>query len=516
MGGRLPTICLLAVITMLAVSDRSRGQATTVESSPATAPATAPANATTVIIRLQGEIDDFNRDALFRRFKEARRLGAKTVILDVNTYGGLVTAGLEISRFLKQQDDVHVVAFIGEKAISAGAMIALAADEIVMAPSAMIGDSAPISVGSGGGMVPMGDAERAKAESPILEDFYESAVKNGYDPQLAQAMVQVGRTVHWVENTDGKRRFVNAEQYKQLTGDGWKPVEGVRDPIDAGNTLLTVTTDLAVKLGLARGTAPSAEALASERGLTIAATLVPTGGERLIGWLDNGIVRFVLMLVFMQSLYAALHAPGHGFPEVLALSSLGILVGIPMLTGYAQWWEVLAIILGLVLIALELFVIPGFGVTGISGIALFLFGLTMTFVGSEPSGLPGILPSMNGTWDALRQALFIVTGGMACSLMLWFWLNRFLPKMPYFNKLILSGVAGGATMTSSVGAPDDVGPAVGDAALALTDLRPSGSARLETTGGVTAVISDSGFVKAGARLVVREVSGNRIVVRPVA
>src|SRR5215218_189355 len=203
MGGRLPTICLLALTALLAVTVRSRGQATTVESSPATAPAAA--NTTTVIIRLQGEIDDFNRDALFRRFKEARRLGAKTIILDVNTYGGLVTAGLEISRFLKQQDDVHVVAFIGEKAISAGAMIALAADEIVMAPSAMLGDSAPISVGSGGGMVPMGDAERAKAESPILEDFYESAVKNGYDPQLAQAMVQVGRTVHWVENTDGQR-----------------------------------------------------------------------------------------------------------------------------------------------------------------------------------------------------------------------------------------------------------------------------------------------------------------------
>jgi membrane-bound serine protease (ClpP class) len=485
---------------------------------PTTAPATTSSSAgstSAVIIRLEGEIDDFNRDALFRRFKEARRLGATTVILDVNTYGGLVTAGLDISRFLKQQDDLRIIAYIGEKAISAGAMIALAADEIIMGPSALLGDSAPIAMAPSGGMQPMGDAERAKAESPILEDFYDSAVKNGYDPQLAQAMVQVGRTVHWVENEDGTRKFVDAEQYQKLAADGWKPVEGVRDPVDAANTLLTVSTDLALKLGLARGTAPSAEALAAGRGLTIASTLVPTGGERLIGWLDNGIVRFVLMLVFMQSLYAALHAPGHGFPEVLALSSLGILVGIPMLTGYAQWWEVLAIIVGLVLIAMELFVIPGFGLPGITGIVLFLFGLTMTFVGSEPSGLPGILPSMAGTRAALKQGLFIVTGGMLCSLLLWLWLSRYLPQLPYFNKLILNTTVGGAGDAAVMTSSDPGVPLPGDGAIAVTDLRPGGSARLESSGQITPVVSESGFVRAGDRLIVREVAGNRIVVRAV-
>jgi membrane-bound ClpP family serine protease len=91
--------------------------------------------------------------------------------------------------------------------------------------------------------------------------------------------------------------------------------------------------------------------------------------------------------------------------------------------------------------------------------------------------------------------------------------------MPYFNKLILTTTVGGgstgatATMPS---APGEAAPAIGDGALAVTDLRPGGSARLESTGSITAVVSDSGFVKAGARLTVREVSGNRIVVRPIA
>ncbi|MGB7158774.1 MAG: hypothetical protein WBD40_11945 [Tepidisphaeraceae bacterium] len=514
MGGRSLTNFLLIAVVTLMIAGAVRGQT----SAPASSPATAPSNPSAVIIRLSGQIDDYNRDALFRRFKEARRLGATTIILDVNTYGGLVTAGLDISRFLKQQDDLHIVAYVGEKAISAGAMIALAADEIVMANSALLGDAAPITIAPGGGLQPLGDAERAKAESPILEDFYESAVKNGYEPQLTQAMVQVGRAVHWIENAEGERKFVNEEQYKKLTGDGWKPVEGVRDPIDAGDTLLTVSTDLAMKLGLARGIASSADALASERGLNVVGTLVPSGGEKLISWLDNGIVRFVLMLVFMQSLYAALHAPGHGFPEVLALSSLGILVGVPMLTGYAQWWEVLAIIVGLVLIALELFVIPGFGLPGITGIILFLCGLTLTFVGSEPTGIPGWLPKMSGTWDGLKQGLFIVTGGMLCSLLLWFWLNKYLPRMPYFNKLILTTGAGGAeagaaTMMTS---DEEYIAAVGDGATAVTDLRPGGTARLESSGNLTAVVSDSGFVKAGERLIIREVAGNRIVVRHVS
>src|SRR5450432_1031779 len=136
-----------------------------------------------VVIVLKGEIDEYNKSTLFKRFDEARRLGADTIILQTNTYGGLVTSGLDISRFLKQQNDLHVICFIDEKAISAGAMIALACDEIVMQPGALLGDCAPITI-SESGLQTMGAAERAKMESPILEDFSDSAARNGYDPLL--------------------------------------------------------------------------------------------------------------------------------------------------------------------------------------------------------------------------------------------------------------------------------------------------------------------------------------------
>src|SRR5206468_2317545 len=98
------------------------------------------------------------------------------------------------------------------KAISAGAMIALAFNEIVMGSDAVLGDSAPISIGPSG-MEAMGAAERAKMESPILADFRDSALRNGYDPLLAEAMVSVSKAVHWIEAPDGKRKFVDNDEF---------------------------------------------------------------------------------------------------------------------------------------------------------------------------------------------------------------------------------------------------------------------------------------------------------------
>ena len=204
--------------------------------------------------------------------------------------------------------------------------------------------------------------------------------------------------------------------------------------------------------------------------------------------------------------------------------SLVLLLGVPLLTGYAQWWEIVAVVLGLALLAVEIFMIPGFGVTGISGILLVLVGLIMTFVPKEPGGLPGILPHLRGTWDAIQQGLLVVVGGLACSMALWLWLNRYLPKLPYLNHLILTATSGGspsATELPSTPAPaPDVWPAVGTIGTAITDLRPGGSASFpdETLGDnrMADVISDSGFVRAGVKVVVREASASSVVVRAIS
>src|SRR5688572_9450213 len=106
--------CTLATMIASAAWAASTASSTTqpVEVQPATTQSSP--NRSAAVVQLHGDIDDTNRDALYRRFRQARKLGADTIILDINTYGGLVTSGLDISRFLKQQDDVHVIAYVGE------------------------------------------------------------------------------------------------------------------------------------------------------------------------------------------------------------------------------------------------------------------------------------------------------------------------------------------------------------------------------------------------------------------
>jgi membrane-bound serine protease (ClpP class) len=244
-------------------------------------------------------------------------------------------------------------------------------------------------------------------------------------------------------------------------------------------------------------------------------------GETLIDVLNSGIARFLLLSIFLTCLYAALHAPGHGLAEVLAVLCLAALVGIPMLTGYAQWWEIMAILIGIGLLALEVFVIPGFGVTGFVGIGLVLIGFLMTFVAPEPGRSPISIPSFAMSWQGLREGLAVTLAGLVCSVLLCMWLRRYLPKLPYFKGLILN-TSVGSTAGAMVGSltnidPLTLGPAKGSRGKAVTDLKPGGSAEfVDAAGGshIVAVVSDAGFVTSGTSLVVREAAGNRVVVRP--
>jgi membrane-bound serine protease (ClpP class) len=508
-GRTIPILALVAVATSLLTVGvpHARG------ADPATAP-TPGGGKTAVVITIDGQIDDYTKGVLFRRFEKARVLNADVVILQIDTYGGLVTSALEMSRFIKRQDDLHVVAFVHDKAISAGAMIALACDELVMSPSATIGDAAPISISTSGRLEGLGPAERAKVESPLLADFYESAVRNHHEPLLAEAMVAVGRVVYWLQGPGGERRFVDQQGYDGLKSEGWKPVEGVPSPVDREDTLLTVHTDLATRIGLADGTATDANALAAARGWNVVADLSPGGGEKFVNLLSGNVVRGLLVVVFLLSLYIGLHAPGHGAAEAVALVSLGLLVGVPLLTGYAQWWEILAVIVGLTLLAFEIFVIPGFGVAGILGIVLLFGGLVMTFVGNAP-GLPGLW-KLPGVRQGFQSGVTVVVGGLIVTALLASLVRRFLPKMPFFHRLILATPAGGPAAAPGPD-PNDVWPFAGTVGVAVTHLKPGGSAEFPYADDrrATAVISDSGYVEAGTRVGVVEARGNRVVVRPI-
>ncbi len=489
------------------------------------------AGGTAAVIKLAGEVDDYNRDALFRRFDKARRIGARTVILEIDTYGGLVTSGLDISRFVKNQKDLHTIAFVNSKAISAGAMIAMACDEIVMTPSGTLGDCAPIIISrSGGGYETVGGTERAKMESPILADFQESARRNGYDPLLARAMVTLKPAVHWIEDDAGKRQFVDEPEFLTLTASHkWHIVPGVADPIDSTETLLTVGSEVAHKIGLSKGEASSAQDLASQRGCTIAAVYAPSAGDDLVTLLSSAAVRGILLSIFLTTLYVSLSSPGHGAAEATALISLGLLVGVPLLTGYAHWWEVAIVFAGLGLVAFEIFVFPGHLVSLVVGSVMVVGGLVLTFVGDAWS-VPGSW-EMPDTWKSLERGLFVVVGAMFCSMLLSAWLRRNMEYLPIFNRLILrppapAGVAAAAPSPLpgpptgpfvGGGVETDQWPFVGTIGRSVSELKPGGSVEFPYGDDtrIAAVISEGGFVEPGSKVVVKEVRGNRVIVRSV-
>ncbi len=474
----------------------------------------------TIVVRLQGQIDDYNRDKFIERFNQAKAAGAKVIIVDLDTYGGLVTAGLDISGFIKSQSDVHTIAYVSRKAISAGAMIAISCDEIVMAPNAQLGDCAPIAIHDGE-MQTLGKDERAKATSPILSDFKGSAIRNGYDVLLVQSMVVADIVVHWVENNKGERRFVNATEFAALTKAGWTEVKDseVGAPVDSDTSLLTVHGGAAFKLGLAKAIHPTLESLAAARNYNITATLAPSFGDTMIEVISTPIARLFLMVIFAVSLYAVFHAPGHGMAEVIAVIALALLVGVPLMTGYAEWWEILVILIGIALLALELFVIPGFGAAGIIGILCILFGFVMTFVGRDPGGSGGHIESW---WSNLQTGMATVVSAMIGSIIAASILRKYLPKLPLFNRLILTTIAGDIGRSNPLpGAPAvDHGsfwPAVGAYADAVSDLKPGGSASFYDPTiadvRVLSVISATGYISRGAKLVVLQNNDNRVLVR---
>jgi membrane-bound serine protease (ClpP class) len=500
--------------------------AASASATPASAPSTqfaqAPAvGGTAAVIQLEGWIDDYNRDQLFHRFDHARAAGATTIILEIDTDGGLVTSGLDISRYLKNQTDLHVIAFVNSKAISAGAMIAMACDEIVMTPSGTLGDCAPIQVAEGQGVVPMGATERQKQESPILSDFKESARRNGHDPLLACAMVSLPYSIHWVTDAEGHRKFVDDAGYKTLTaGGGWKPVAGAPDPIDSDKTLLTVDTADAVQYGLCHGTARSADDLAAQRGMTVVARYEHGLGDMVVKLLSSGVAKVIFLIIFINALFVSLKTPGSGSAEAICMLSLGLLIGLPLLTGYAQWWQIVMVMAGIGLIAFEIFVFPGHLVSLVLGTFMVAAGILLTFLGdfwTVPGGW-----SLPGTQASLEHGLFVTVGGLAGGLLVFNYLRRLMPKMPYFSRLIIKTTSGGAGVAPSPAlnpafAPTDRWPFVGTTGVAVSELKPGGTARFPYAADVrnTSVVSESGFVSAGTKVVVREVQGNRVVVRTI-
>ncbi|SDJ86554.1 membrane-bound serine protease (ClpP class) [Catalinimonas alkaloidigena] len=295
------------------------------------------------VLEIRSDIDPRMSRYVELALAQATEQNADYVIIDMDTYGGALNDADDIrTRILEYPKPVWV--FINKDAASAGALISIACDSIYMAPGASIG-AATVVTGDGA-------AAPDKYQSYMRSMMRTTAESNGRDPRVAEAMVD--ERMH---------------------------VEGV---IDTGQ-VLTLTADEALKLGYCEAKVSSIDEILARNGLADAHVdrYELSVVERIIAIFLNPFISGILILVIIGGIYFELQSPGIGFPLLAAIVA-AVLYFVPYyLNGLAANWELLAFVIGLGLIAVEVFVIPGFGVAGIAGIVLTFGSLLLMMIGND-------------------------------------------------------------------------------------------------------------------------------------
>ena len=416
------------------------------------------------VTRIEGVIDLGLAPFVQRVLDEASEKGAAAVVLEINTFGGRVDAAVQIRDALLNSR-VRTVAFVNKRAISAGALIALSAENLVMAGGGTIGAATPVQMG------PPGTAAKPveeKTVSYVRKEFRATAESRKRPPLLAEAMVDADVEIPGV-NKKGK--------------------------------LLTLTTEEALKHKLADFRADTIESALEQLGLGGAEVrrASPNWAEHVVRFLTHPVVSSLLMTVGMLGIIVGVRTGGFGFAGGAGVASLALFFWGHWLVQLAGWEELLLAGIGLILLAAEIFVIPGFGIAGVLGMIAILAGLVLSLV---------------GTGDR-SEVILIAAGRVVFSLLIALMASlvilRFLPRLPFGRRLILEAGLGAGHQHGS--APDSDLRWLGKKGRASSPLRPAGIAEIE--GGRVDVVSEGELIDAGQFVEVTRVDGNRIVVRQV-
>ncbi|HPE19253.1 MAG TPA: NfeD family protein [Tenuifilaceae bacterium] len=407
-------------------------------------------------------------------FEEASQQNADIVLIHMNTYGGMVDMADSI-RTKILNSPIPVWVFIDNQAASAGALISIACDSIYMRKGASIG--AATVVDQSGNVVP---------------DKFQSFMRS-----TMRATAEAQGKVWKVENGDSVEVWRRDPRIAEAMVDPSVYIEGI---IDTGK-VLTFTTEEALRFGYCEGKAESVSEIFQITGIedyTIA-EFKPTFLDRIIGLLTNPVVSGILIMVIVGGIYFELQTPGVGFPLAAAILAAVIYFAPLYLEGLAQHYEVIIFIIGLALIAVEIFAIPGFGVTGISGIILVIIGLTLAMIDNDI-----FRNTRPFSWIEILRPLVVVSVSLFTGLIASIVLSRRLITSPTFPGLALN-----SSLTKEegyVGIDTHQKDMVGKEGVAQTVLRPSGKVEIENE--IFDAVSEEGYIDKGKKVrVVKDEAG---------
>lgn len=359
-------------------------------------------------------------------FAEAKKLNADHILIHMNTYGGLLDAADSI-RTIILQSDIPVYVFIDNNAASAGALISIACDSIYMREGANIG-AATVVDQSG---KPLPD----KYQSYMRSMMRSTAEASGRDPEIAQAMVD--------------------------------PRIFIENVSDTGN-VLTFTTSEAIEFNYCEGKVNSISELISMLGITEYKIIEQelSALDLIIGFLIKPYISGILIMLIIGGIYFELQSPGLGFPSAAAIIGALLYFAPLYVEGIAEHWEIALFFVGVVLIAIEIFAIPGFGIAGISGILFVITGLTLSM--AESFNLQGSYVDLT----PLINAFFIVISATFLAIIGSIYLSKKMLTSKAFGHLALASTQNSQEGFSiSENAYEDV---IGQKGVAHTNLRPAG------------------------------------------
>lgn len=416
-------------------------------------------------LKLHAEIDKGAARLVKNAVNEAEKQKADYFILDLNTFGGLLDAADEIrSKLLNTK--ITTIVWINNNAASAGALISIACDSIYMIEGASIGAATVVNQ----------DGERApdKYQSYMRSLMRSTAETNGRNPTIAEAMVDEDVKVKGIKDTGKILTFTSQEALKN------QYCNAIINSIDALLKAIEVENKNMMEHKI-------------------------TAIDNIISFLLNPFINSILIMMIIGGIYFELKAPGIGFPTAIAILGAVAYFAPLYLEGMAANWEILVFIVGMLLVLLEIFVIPGFGVAGIVGIILVLAGLTLSLINNSEFGLPG------GIMEAIGSVLFRVTVTFLVAFILLFSFGGSIFNFPIFNKMVLS-----SEQRSDEGytiKQNEQLLLIGKTGITLTDLKPSG--KVEIDDNTYDAIADAEFISKNEQVIITKVEGYSIKVKRV-
>jgi membrane-bound serine protease (ClpP class) len=416
-----------------------------------------------VNMQLEGMIDPGVAAFVERVVEDADAAGADAIIFEIDTFGGRVDAATVI-RDAILDSEAQTIAFINKRAISAGALISLACDQIVMARAATMGATTPVDMS--------GTKASDKVTSYMRAEMRATAERTGRDIKIVEAMVD--------ERID----------IPGLSAEAGRPA--------------TLTTEQALSFQIADETADTLYDLLQiyDLGDAEVIEIELNWAEHIVRFLTHPVITSILLAVAMFGLIAEVRTPGWGLGGTLALVALGLFFGSHLVIRLAEWEELMLFAVGFGLLLVEVFFIPGFGVIGLLGVAIMLASVVTTQMGDFQ------LWSVDEIAGIVGRLAASMIGAIIFSLIFL----RALPRFAAFNRLVLSSQT--SASEGYVSAPTDEDAfRIGEQGIALSYLRPAGVGMF--AGRRLDVVADGEFIPAQTQIEIIEARGSRVVVKAI-